>query len=163
MFGIYGNNPQSQLERWTKIRQDADAEIQRLTHAPAAINQNFNIVAPSVNDFDAKFIDSYEEVKKAEVTRNTIFMNTSEPIFYMKMVDGEIKSYKFEEIVILDERDKKMMELENKINELMKGRETYVKSIDESYEEDAKQQSANRINVLQESSTNGSTNDKKKS
>ena len=57
MFGMYGN-PQSQLERWTKIRQDADAEIQRLTHAPAAINQNFNIVAPTVNDFDAKFIDS---------------------------------------------------------------------------------------------------------
>lgn len=162
MFGMYGN-PQSQLERWTKIRQDADAEIQRLTHAPAAINQNFNIVAPSVNDFDAKFIDSYEDVKKAEVTRNTIFMNTSEPVFYMKMVDGEIKSYKFEEIVIMDERDKKIMELENKLNELMKGRESYGKSINESYEESYGEQSVNRINVLQESSTDGSKHDKKKS
>lgn len=162
MFGMYGN-PQSQLERWTKIRQDADAEIQRLTHAPAAINQNFNIVAPTVNDFDAKFIDSYDEVKKTEVTRNTIFMNTSEPIFYMKMVDGEIKSYKFEEIVILDERDKKIMELENKINELMKGRDSYGKSVDESYEENNREQSSYRVNVLQESSTNGTTNDKKKS
>ena len=162
MFGMY-SNPQSQLERWTKIRQDADAEIQRLTHAPAAINQNFNIVAPSVNDFDAKFIDSYDEVKKAEVTRNTIFMNTSEPIFYMKMVDGEIKSYKFEEIIIMDERDRKIMELENKLNELMKGRESYGKSINESYEEDSREQSINRINVLQESSTDGSKHDKKKS
>lgn len=162
MFGMYGN-PQSQLERWTKIRQDADAEIQRLTHAPAAINQNFNIVAPTVNDFDAKFIDSYDEVKKAEVTRNTIFMNTSEPIFYMKMVDGEIKSYKFEEIIIMDERDRKIMELENKLNELMKGRESYVKSVDESYEENSREQSTNRINVLQESSANGSKHDKKKS
>lgn len=162
MFGMYGN-PQSQLERWTKIRQDADAEIQRLTHAPAAINQNFNIVAPSVNDFDAKFIDSYDEVKKAEVARNTIFMNTSEPIFYMKMVDGEIKSYKFEEIIIMDERDRKIMELENKLNELMKGRESYGKSIDESYEENNREQSTDRINVLQESSTNGSKYDKKKS
>ena len=162
MFGMYGN-PQSQLERWTKIRQDADAEIQRLTHAPAAINQNFNIVAPTINDFDAKFIDSYDEVKKAEVTRNTIFMNTSEPVFYMKMVDGEIKSYKFEEIVILDERDKKIMELENKINELMKGRDSYGKSVDESYEENNREQSSYRVNVLQESSTNGTTNDKKKS
>lgn len=162
MFGMYGN-PQSQLERWTKIRQDADAEIQRLTHAPAAINQNFNIVAPSVNDFDAKFIDSYDEVKKAEVTRNTIFMNTSEPIFYMKMVDGEIKSYKFEEIIIMDERDRKIMELENKLNELMKGRESYGKSINESYEEDSREQSVDRVNVLQESSTDGSKHDKKKS
>lgn len=162
MFGMYGN-PQSQLERWTKIRQDADAEIQRLTHAPAAINQNFNIVAPSVNDFDAKFIDNYDEVKKAEVTRNTIFMNTSEPIFYMKMVDGEIKSYKFEEIVIMDERDKKIMELENKINELMKGCECYGKSVDKSYEESYGEQSIDRVNVLQESTTNGSKHDKKKS
>lgn len=162
MFGMYGN-PQSQLERWTKIRQDADAEIQRLTHAPAAINQNFNIVAPSVNDFDAKFIDSYDEVKKAEVTRNTIFMNTSEPIFYMKMVDGEIKSYKFEEIIIMDERDRKIMELENKLNELMKGRESYGKSINESYEEDSREQPIDRTNVLQESSTDGSKHDKKKS
>ena len=162
MFGMY-SNPQSQLERWTKIRQDADAEIQRLTHVPAAINQNFNIVAPSVNDFDAKFIDNYDEVKKAEVTRNTIFMNTSEPIFYMKMVEGEIKSYKFEEIVIMDERDRKIMELENKLNELMKGRESYGKSVDESYEEDSREQPVNRINVLQESSTDGSKHDKKKS
>ena len=162
MFGMYGN-PQSQLERWTKIRQDADAEIQRLTHAPAAINQNFNIVAPSVNDFDAKFIDNYDEVKKAEVTRNTIFMNTSEPIFYMKMVDGEIKSYKFEEIIIMDERDRKIMELENKINELMKGRESYGKSVDESYEEDSREQSINGIDDVQKSSTNGSKYDKKKS
>ena len=162
MFGMYGN-PQSQLERWTKIRQDADAEIQRLTHAPAAINQNFNIVAPSVNDFDAKFIDNYDEVKKAEVTRNTIFMNTSEPIFYMKMVDGEIKSYKFEEIIIMDERDRKIMELENKLNELMKGRESYGKSVDESYEEDSREQSINGIDDVQKSSTNGSKYDKKKS
>ena len=162
MFGMYGN-PQSQLERWTKIRQDADAEIQRLTHAPAAINQNFNIVAPSVNDFDAKFIDSYDEVKKAEVTRNTIFMNTSEPVFYMKMVDGEIKSYKFEEIVIMDERDRKIMELENKLNELMKGRDLHGESANESYEESIREQSSDRINVLQESSTNGSKYDKKKS
>lgn len=162
MFGMYGN-PQSQLERWTKIRQDADAEIQRLTHAPAAINQNFNIVAPSVNDFDAKFIDSYDEVKKAEVTRNTIFMNTSEPVFYMKMVDGEIKSYKFEEIVIMDERDRKIMELENKLNELMKGRDLHGESANESYEENIREQSSDRINVLQESSTNGSKYDKKKS
>lgn len=162
MFGMYGN-PQSQLERWTKIRQDADAEIQRLTHAPAAINQNFNIVAPSVNDFDAKFIDSYDEVKKAEVTRNTIFMNTSEPVFYMKMVDGEIKSYKFEEIVIMDERDRKIMELENKLNELMKGRDLHGESTNESYEENIREQSSDRINVLQESSTNGSKYDKKKS
>lgn len=162
MFGMYGN-PQSQLERWTKIRQDADAEIQRLTHAPAAINQNFNIVAPSVNDFDAKFIDSYDEVKKAEVTRNTIFMNTSEPVFYMKMVDGEIKSYKFEEIVIMDERDRKIMELENKLNELMKGRDLHGESANESYEENIREQPSDRINVLQESSTNGSKYDKKKS
>lgn len=162
MLGMYGN-PQSQLERWTKIRQDADAEIQRLTHAPAAINQNFNIVAPSVNDFDAKFIDSYDEVKKAEVTRNTIFMNTSEPVFYMKMVDGEIKSYKFEEIVIMDERDRKIMELENKLNELMKGRDLHGESANESYEENIREQSSDRINVLQESSANGSKYDKKKS
>lgn len=162
MFGMYGN-PQSQLERWTKIRQDADAEIQRLTHAPAAINQNFNIVAPSVNDFDAKFTDSYEEVKKTEVTRNTIFMNTLEPIFYMKTVDGEIKSYKFEEIVIMDERDRKIMELENKLNELMKGRESDVKSTNESYDKDDREQSIDRVNVLQESTANGSKHDKKKS
>lgn len=162
MFGMYGN-PQSQLERWTKIRQDADAEIQRLTHAPAAINQNFNIVAPSVNDFDAKFTDSYEEVKKTEVTRNTIFMNTLEPIFYMKTVDGEIKSYKFEEIVIMDERDRKIMELENKLNELMKGRESDVKSNNESYDKDDREQSVDTVNVLQESTANGSKHDKKKS
>ena len=162
MFNMYGN-PQSQLERWTKIKQDAENEIQRLTHPPAAINQNFNIVAPSVNDFDAKFIDSYEDVKKAEVSRNTIFMNTSEPIFYMKMVDGEIKCYRFEEIVILDERDKKILELERKIDELMKGRGNNGESINESYEETNWQQSINANDDVEESSTNGSRYDKKKS
>lgn len=162
MFGMYGN-PQSQLERWTKIRQDADAEIQRLTHAPAAINQNFNIVTNSINDFDGKFIDSYEDVKKIDVTRNTIFMNNSEPIFYMKTTNGEIRTYKFEETVILDERDKKILELENKINELMKGRESNDKSVNKYDEKSIKQQSANSVDVMQESSTNGSKHDKTKS
>jgi len=130
MYNMY--NPQAQLERWNKIKQDAENEIARLTQQPPAINQNFNIVAPSNNnDFDAKFVNSFDEVKKLDVNKNTIFMNTNEPIFYMKMTDGEIKSYKFEEIVILDERDKKIMELEQKLEILMREGVNNGKSIDE--------------------------------
>lgn len=130
MYNMY--NPQAQLERWNKIKQDAENEIARLTQQPPAINQNFNIVAPSNNnDFDAKFVNSFDEVKKLDVNKNTIFMNTNEPIFYMKMTDGEIKSYKFEEIVILDERDKKIMELEQKLEILMREGVNNGKSINE--------------------------------
>ena len=163
MFGLY-NTPQSQLERWTKIKQDAENEINRLTQPQAAINQNFNIVAPTQNDFDAKFIDSYEQVKKQDVSRNTIFMNTNEPVFYMKMTDGEIKSYRFEEIKILDEKDKKILELEKKIDLLMKeGVSNNGKSYIKHDEQPTIEQSSDSNDVFEESATNGSKHDKKKS
>lgn len=160
MFGTY--NPQSQLERWKKIRQDADLEIQRLTQPPAAINQNFNIVAPSQNDFDARFINSYDEVKNTTINKNTIFMDKNQPMFYMKMTDGDVKAYKFEEIKVLDEKDRKIQELENKINELMKGYRNYGESNTKSYTYE-NEQSVNTINDMQQSTTNGKRDDKKKS
>ena len=161
MFGMYGN-PQSQLERWTKIKQDAENEIARLTQPPAAINQNFNIVTPNnnINDFDARFINSYEDVKSAKVNRNTIFMNKNEPVFYMKMVDGEIKTYKFEEVVVMDERDKKILELEQKIDMLLKEGVNNGKSANEL---DKQKEYVISADVVTESSVDSTRYDKKKS
>ena len=89
-------------------------------------------------------------------------MDKNQPMFYMKMTDGDVKAYKFEEIKVLDEKDRKIQELENKIDELMKGYRNYGESNTKSYTYE-NEQSVNTINDMQQSTTNGKRDDKKKS
>ena len=109
-------NTQEQIQRLRRMRNDIDNQImqwQNITQQPT-IQQNF-ITTPVTNDFDARWVNGMEDVKNANVTKETIFMERENSIFHIKTPQNEIKSFSFQEYVYLDEKDKKIKELEEKI------------------------------------------------
>lgn len=86
-----------------------------------AINQTFQLAnTNNMNDFDGKYANSIDEVKNTLALKNMLFVNKEMNTLWFKDISGNIKSYTLTEIVELDEKDKKIIELEKEI-ENMKG------------------------------------------
>ena len=85
-----------------------------------AINQTFQLSNPQQNnnDFDGKYVANVEEVKNTLTLKNTLFVNKEMTILWFKDAAGNIKSYSLSEIIELDEKDKKIIELQRQIEEL---------------------------------------------
>lgn len=85
-----------------------------------AINQTFQLSNPQQNnnDFDGKYVANVEEVKNTLTLKNTLFVNKEMTILWFKDAAGNIKSYSLSEIIELDEKDKKIIELQKQIEEL---------------------------------------------
>src|SRR5699024_10322222 len=73
------------------------------------------------SDIPARWVDSYDDVKNSNVYVATIFMDKNKSKFYIKDETGSIKSYEFNEVEELDEKDLKIRELENRLKELEGG------------------------------------------
>lgn len=121
-------NTQEQIQRLRRMRNDIDNQIMQWQNIPQqpTIQQNF-ITTPVTNDFDARWVNGMEDVKNANVAKETIFMERENSIFHIKTPQNEIKSFSFQEYVYLDEKDKKIKELEEKIMMLER---SLVKEVD---------------------------------
>lgn len=104
---------------YNRTRNGFDEQMANLGQTPP-IQQNF--ITPSfVSDFDAKWVNSLEEAKGMFINRDTIFINRNDKTFYLRKTDGELKKYKFEEIIDLDEKDLRIKELEEKLKKYENG------------------------------------------
>ena len=87
----------------------------------APITQNFQLAPnPTNNDLEAKYAENIEEVKNTFVVKTGIFATKDFSTIWIKDVTGNIKTYKTEEVVELDEKDKKILEKDNTILMLQK-------------------------------------------
>lgn len=121
----YAMNTQANYSRLMQMRTDIDEALKNYSIQPqmAPIQQTFIQTPPMSyqNDFNAKWVASYDEAKSTNVPQPTIFMNKEQPEFYMKQPDGTMKSYKFIEIPSPEEaKDLKIKELEETIAKLQK-------------------------------------------
>ena len=91
------------------------------TQQPQAITQNFQLAPnPTNNELEAKYAESIDQVKNTFVIKTGIFATKDFSTIWIKDVTGNIKTYKTEEIVELDEKDKEILALKKEI-ESMKG------------------------------------------
>ena len=83
------------------------------TQAPIQniINQGSNL------EFEAKILNDGEDLRNIAITRRTLFVDETNKKISIKELDGTI-SKEYEIIVPLDEKDKKILELENKLKEM---------------------------------------------
>lgn len=85
------------------------------------ITQNFQLAPnPTNNELEAKYAESIDQVKNTFVIKTGIFATKDFSTIWIKDVTGNIKTYKTEEIVELDEKDKEILALKKEI-ESMKG------------------------------------------
>lgn len=137
------NNVPSQVQRLQKMRDDITEQLAQMQQQPVPqIQQTFITpqATPNYMDIPAKWVDKYEDVQNAQVYVATLFMDRNSSKFYIKDETGAVKSFEFQEIEILDEKDLKIRELENQIRELKEGGNNYGQSINEPNGEHIKQQ-----------------------
>ena len=68
-------------------------------------------------DFEARILKDDEEVENILINRRTMFLDKKNKRLLVKEIDGKI-SEEYEIVLPLDEKDKKILELENKLKEM---------------------------------------------
>ena len=120
-------NNQFYMQDLQNMRDKIDMQMRQLqqpmpnqNQQTPAINQTFQLSNPqqSNNDFDGKYVTNAEDVKNTLTLKNTLFVNKEMTILWLKDAAGNIKSYSLSEIIELDEKDKKILELQKQIEEL---------------------------------------------
>lgn len=72
------------------------------------------------SEYDVKFLKSDEDISNIPIIKKTIFFDESNKKITIKDIDSSIIK-EYEIIIPLDEKDKKILELEKKIKELEDG------------------------------------------
>ncbi len=120
MFNPYFNQQYQQdlLNMKERIdRQLQQAQNQPQMQQPVPITQNFQL-APNQSQNGIKYANNIDDVKKELVFADTLFVNKEYTQLWLKNALGEVKTYKLEQIIELDEKDRKINELMAKINML---------------------------------------------
>lgn len=120
MFGNPYFNPQNSIDRINNQIKDLENlknQYQNIPNVPQQPIQNIiNTQTTSQMDFEARYLKKDEEVENIIVQRKTAFISPENRFLKVKEIDGTITTYEL--IPPLDEKDKKIIELENKIKEM---------------------------------------------
>ena len=109
------------------MRDRIDNQMRQLSqYQPTPITQNFQIT-PSTSDLEGKYAENIDEVKNTFVTKTGVFINKDTSTLWIKDVSGNIRTFKTEEVVELDEKDKQINQLKEEL-ERMKGELENAKS-----------------------------------
>ena len=124
-YPMYGN-AQMYMNELQNMRDRIDRQIQmqqqnQIQQTPQPITQNFQIAPTQSNsDLESKFANNIDEVKNTFVMKTGIFITKDYATIWIKDVSGNIRTFKTEEIIEMDEKDKEILMLKKQINE-MKG------------------------------------------
>ena len=123
MFNPYNN--QMYMQDLQNMRDRIDRQMQLANQnqpQTTPITQNFQL-APNQNSSGIRYVNSIEDVKKELVFADTLFTNKEYTLLWLKNASGDVKTYELKEIIELDEKDRKIADLEAKIDMLVKEKE----------------------------------------
>jgi hypothetical protein len=102
-----------------QIRNVQQNQIQQ--QVPQPITQNFQL-APQQNvntsELESKYAENIDTVKNTIVAKTTLFLTKDYSTLWIKDVAGNVRIFRTDEIVEIDEKDKKILDLEKEIEEL---------------------------------------------
>lgn len=142
-YPIYGNNSQFFMNDLQAMRDKIDRQMQQIQmqqqqtqqmQQPTNLTQNFQL-APnntSNNDLESKYANNIEEVKNTLVIKTGIFATKDFSTIWIKDVTGKIRTFKTEEIIEMDEKDKEIYMLKRQVEELKRN---FIKPQKESFED----------------------------
>ena len=119
--------PNYYLQDLQGMRDRIDRTIQHYQHQqmqqaqPTPITQNFQLAPNTSNtELEAKYANSIDEVRTTFVIKTGIFTTKDFSTIWIKDANGNIKTFKTEEVIELDEKDKKIKEQDDVISSLQK-------------------------------------------
>lgn len=124
------NNPMymQNLQSLQDMRDRIDSQMKQMQQQnqmpqPVAqpITQNFQIAPTQTNnELESKYADNIETVKNTFVMKTGIFLNKDFSTLWVKDVTGNIRTFRTEEVIEMDEKDKEIYMLKRQLEE-MKG------------------------------------------
>ena len=114
---MYGIN-QPMINQLMRQKDSIDNLISQYSQPPVQ-----NIINTG-SDFEARILKENEEVKDILINKRTMFLDEFNKKLSIKEVDGTI-SKEYEIVIPLDEKDKKILELEKKIKEMEESKDEY--------------------------------------
>lgn len=117
MAGYMYNSNQGIMNQLLRQKDNVENLIQQYSQMPSQapiqniINQTANL------EMEAKILNNGEDISNIGITRKTLFVDEKNKKVVIKELDGSI-SKEYEIIVPLDEKDKKILELENRLKEM---------------------------------------------
>lgn len=109
MYGFNGN--QNMINQLMRQKDSIDNLLNQYSQPPV---QN---IINACTDFEARILKEGEEVNNILISKRTMFLDEANKKLSIKEVDGTI-SKEYEIVIPLDEKDKKILELEKKIKEM---------------------------------------------
>jgi len=125
-YPMYNNN-QFYMQDLQNMRDRIDSQMRQLQQnqyqqpVQQPITQNFQLAPnPTNNELESKYADNIEQVRNTFVIKTGVFVNKDFSTLWVKDVTGKIKTYRTEEVIEMDEKDKEIYNLKKQIEE-MKG------------------------------------------
>ena len=123
---MYNNFSQEQyIRNLQNLKNETEQRLQQAMQyqqnfQPPAINQTFQLSTTQYtnNEYDGRKAKNIEEVKNTLALKDTIFINDERDTLWIKDTSGNVKTYNLQEVIELDEKDKKIYELQKQIEEL---------------------------------------------
>ena len=119
----YLNELQQMREKIDKqIQQAQQPQQQPQSVIPTSqpITQNFQL-APQTNntsELECRYAENIDEVKNTFVMKTAIFVTKDYSTMFVKDVSGNIKTYKTEEVIEVDEKDIQIQNLQRELQEM---------------------------------------------
>ena len=136
-FGNNFNQNQGMINQLLRQKENIENMITQYSQPPAPVQTIINTGSNNF-EFEARILKDDEDISNIAIMRKTLFVDEKNKKISIKEVDGSI-SKEYEIIVPLDEKDKKILELENRLKEMEeKVNDKYAKSTKSN---DVKQQS----------------------
>ena len=135
-YPYYPNNQiyMQNMQDLQNMRDKIDRQMQQVQQMnqnqmqqqqPVPITQNFQLAPnPTNNELESKYANNIDEVKNTFVMKTGVFLNKDFTTLWIKDVTGNIRTFRTEEVIDLDPKDKEILMLKKQIEE-MKGMINY--------------------------------------
>ena len=113
-YNLYGSN-QQMINQLMRQKDNIDNLLNQYNQPQAPVQ---NIINTGGNlDFEARILNDNEEVENIFINKRTMFLDKKNKKVLVKELDGKI-SEEYGIIIPLDEKDKRILELEKRLKEM---------------------------------------------
>ena len=114
-FNGYYNPNQGMINQLLRQKDNIDNMINQYSQPQAPVQNIINAAIPV--EFEARILKDDEDVENTFINKRTMFLDKKNKRIVIKEIDGKI-SEQYEIILPLDEKDKKILELEKRLKEM---------------------------------------------
>lgn len=117
----YMQNLQSQRDFLdSQIKQLQQQNQQPIQQAqPTNLTQNFQLAPQQVqSEIESFYAENIDEVKNKFVTKTAIFITKDYSTIWIKDINGDVRTFKTEELIELDDKDKEILMLRKQVSDM---------------------------------------------